>query len=117
MNFNNFFYHCILQGYEIMGINKKKIERLAQLKKWQEEYQEFIKMLDLNPIVNYFEKGVKAKQFRQQDGKILGRNDNLFWGFNHSGYQYTLRRQPLNTIGKDMGSIINEMLQKSVSGE
>ena len=114
MNLDTFFYHSLLRGYEILGINKVKIERMALFKKWQEEYQEFLKSLKLQPIVEYFEKGVKAKQFRQQDGKILGRNDNLFWGFNHGGYQYTLRRQPQKTSGNDINSIISQMLQKGV---
>ena len=112
MNFDNFFLACYLTGYKIMGIDKTKIERMALRKKIQEEYQEFIRTLDLSVIVDYFEKGVHARQFRQQDGKILGRNDNLFWGFYDKGYQYTLRRQPIKTPKNDMNSIINEMFQK-----
>ena len=95
-----------------MGVNQKKIDRMVQLKEWEREYQEFIKTLNLNPIAKYFELGVKAKQFKRQDGKILGRNDNLFFGFNHEGYQYTLRRQPLQVTGNNMNAIINQMLQK-----
>ena len=112
MNLNSFFLSCFLRGYEIMGVNKTKIERMALMKKLQKEYQEFIRTLDLSVIVEYFEKGVEANQFRQQNGKILGRNDNLFWGFNDRGYQYTLRRQPRKVTKNDMSSIINEMFQK-----
>jgi hypothetical protein len=98
-----------------MGFSKAKIEKMAQLRKLQEEYQEWIRTLDLKPIVDYFERGVEANQFRDQNNKILGRNDQLFWGFNHAGYQYTLRRQPLRTTGKNMNSLINDILQKGIT--
>lgn len=117
MNIDNFLYDCILRGFTIMGINHKKIERMAQLRVKKKEYQEFIKLLDLKPIVEYFELGVEAQYFKMPDPnnperfKTLGKNDDLWWGFNSEGYQYTLRRQPLNTSGNDMNSIINELFQ------
>ncbi len=114
MNFDNFIYHYLIRGFKIMGINAKKIERISLLKSKKKAYQEFIKNLDLKPIVEYFELGVEAEYFRRDDGKKLGLNDNLFWGFNHKGYQYTLRRQPLNTAGNNIGSIMNEMFQKGM---
>jgi len=117
MNFDDFLYSCILRGYTIMGVNHKKIDRIKQLRVKKKEYQEFIKTLDLNPIVEYFEMGVEAQYFKMPDPnnpgrfKTLGKNDDLWWGFNDKGYQYTLRRQPLNTSGNDMNSIVNELFQ------
>lgn len=111
MNFNDFLYNCILRGFKIMGVNHKKMDRMSLLSTKRKEYQEFIKTLDLKPIVEYFELGVEAHYFKRVDGKILGKNDNLWWGFNSEGYQYTLRRQPLNTSGNDMKSIMNELFQ------
>ena len=111
MSYNNFLYDCLLQGYKIMGVNQKKIDRMIQLKEFKREYQEFIKDLDLNPIVEYFELGIKARYFKNQVGKVLERNDNLFWGFNHGAYQYTLRRQPAKTTGNTIGDIMNQMIQ------
>lgn len=102
-----------------MGVNTKKINKMALLRAKKKEYQEFIKSIDLNPIVEYFELGVDAQYFKithptiPNKQIILGRNDNLFWGFNSGGYQYTLRRQPLNTSGNNINSIMNELLQKN----
>lgn len=117
MNFDNFLYNCLLRGFTIMGINTKKIDRMALLRAKKKEYQEFIKTLDLKPIVEYFELGVEAQYFKMPDPnnpgrfKTLGKNGDLWWGFNHEGYQYTLRRQPLKTSGNDMNSIMNELFQ------
>jgi hypothetical protein len=102
----------MLRGFTVMGVNQKKINRMILLKENQRKYQEFIKTLDLKPIVEYFELGIEARQFTDaMTGRVLTKNDNLFWGFNSEGYQYTLRRQPLNTSGNDMSSIMNELLQ------
>ena len=67
--------------------------------------------------MEYFEKGIDAKAFIMPPnpmfpkGKVLEKNEDLWWGFNSKGYQYTLRRQPLNTSGNDMNSIMNELFQ------
>jgi len=113
MNYDKFFYDMYLRGFEIMGVNKKKIDRMALLRQYVKEYQDFIKELDLNPIVDYFEIGLKAREFKDfNTGRILTKNDNLFWGFNHKGYQYTLRRQPLQTQGNNINAIMNQILQQ-----
>ena len=71
--------------------------------------------MDLDPIVDYFELGLEAEIFKDMNtNKPLSKKDNLFWGFNHKGYQYTLRRQPLNTTQNTIGSIMNQIFQ---SGE
>lgn len=117
MNIDTFLYSCILRGFTIMGINTKKIDRMALLSAKKKEYKEFIKSLDLKPIVEYFELGVEAQYFKMPHPSIpnkqivLGENDDLWWGFNSEGYQYTLRRQPLNTSGNNMNSIMNELFQ------
>ncbi len=120
MNFDTFLYNCILRGFKIMGINAKKIERIKTHRENLKIYHEFLKTLNLKPIEEYFELGVEAEAFRMPPnslhpkGKLLGKNDNLFWGFNSKGYQYTLRRQPLNTGRNNVDSIMNEMFQKGM---
>ena len=118
MNFDNFIYHYLIRGFKIMGINAKKIERIKLQRAFQRQFNEFKKTLNLKPIEEYFELGVEAGAFFMPPnpvfpkGKILTKNEDLFWGFNSNGYQYTLRRQPLNTGGNNIDSIMNEMLQK-----
>ena len=118
MNFDTFLYNYILKGFTIMGVKAKKIERIKIHKENLKKYQEFLKTLNLQPIEDYFVLGVEAEAFRISPnsmfpkGKILGKNDNLFWGFNSKGYQYTLRRQPLNTGGNNIDAIVNEIFQK-----
>ena len=104
----------MLKGFQIMGINAKKIERIKAHKENLRIFEEFKKTLNLKPIVEYFEKGIDAEAFIMPPnpmfpkGKVLERNEDLWWGFNSKGYQYTLRRQPLNTVD----SVMNELFQK-----
>ena len=118
MNFDTFLYNYILKGFKIMGINAKKIERIKLHRELIRRFQEFKKSLNLKPLEEYFELGVEAGAFFMPpnpmfpEGKVLTKNENLFWGFNSNGYQYTLRRQPLNTGGNRIDSIMNEIFQK-----
>jgi len=91
---NDYLLNQYLRGYKIMGMPKNKVERYAAYKKALQDYDDFKKEFDLNPIVDYFKVGLEAKVFRNPlNNQPLTANDNLFWGFNHDGYQYTLRRQ------------------------
>ena len=109
MDFNDFFYYCLLQGFEIMGMSKKRAEKIALLKENQRKYQEFVKQFDLKPIVEYFEYGLEAQVFTDKmTGKILQKNENLFWGFNHAGYQYLLARKPIRKAKSPLQDILNE---------
>lgn len=112
-DYDKFFLHMYLRGFEIMGVNKKKIDRMALLRQYIKEYKDFIKQFDLKPIVEYFEVGLKANQFKDfRTNRILGKNENLWWGFNSGGYQYTLRRQPLRAQGNNVNDIMNQLLQQ-----
>ena len=73
----------------------KKIEREKKRHESVLKYKDFVKSLDLKPIVYYFEYGVDAGIFKNRTGKRLEKNDDLWWGFNHGKYQYTLRRQSI----------------------
>lgn len=101
MDLDNFIYYYLLRGFKIMGINAKKIERIKLQREFVSQFQEFKRTLNLRPVEEYFELGVEAGAFQIlgnpmfPEGKVLGKNDDLFWGFNSKGYQYTLRRQKL----------------------
>ena len=118
MDLNDFFYYSLLQGYKIMGVDKTRIERIAQIKEYKRLYNDFINSLDLdkelkNPIVEYFEMTLRAREFKDMKGKILGKNANLYFGFDKAGYRYVVKRHPLKTSGKYLGDIMNQMLQRS----
>lgn len=120
MSYNNFLYDQILRGYQIMGVNQKKIERLAQLEENKKEYQDFLKTMDMKPVFEYFKLGLEANQFKDnQTGKLLGKHDNLFWRFNAGGYQYLLCRRPIrNPIqnpNNPFSSIVNDILMEMKS--
>lgn len=75
---------------------KKEDRKQEMLRRLWEEYEDFKKEFDLNPIVEYFKIGLKVGIFKNPlNGQPLTAKDSLFWGFNHDGYQYTLRRQPI----------------------
>lgn len=112
MNFDDFLYDKVLQGFEIMGINQKKIDRMLQLKESQRKYQDFLDDIDVRVIEDYFKIGLKANVFRDKNNRVLGVRDNLFWRFKKDGFQYLLCRRPLNFAGTDMNAIINDILQK-----
>jgi hypothetical protein len=109
-----YFYDMEIRGYEIMGVNKTKIDRMKILREAKGKWKDFLKELDLSAVVNYFEIGVDAQSFTDMNtGRILTAKDDLMFGFNQGGYQYTLRRQPLNTIVKTLEDIVNQTLQGS----
>lgn len=114
MSYNNFLYDQMLRGFKILGVNQKKIDRMVQLKEAKREYQDFLDDIDITVIEDYFKLGLKANVFRERSNKVLGARDNLFWRFNSKGFQYLLCRRPLNFVGKDMNSIINDVLQQGV---
>jgi hypothetical protein len=93
-----------------MGTGMNKVERYAAYKVALQNYQDFKQQFDLNPIVDYFTVGLEAKIFKNPlNNKPLTKNDNLFWGFNHDGYQYTLRRQriaPPTQFNNPLGSLL-----------
>lgn len=117
MNLDDFLYSSILRGYEIMGLDQKRIDRMIQLKEAKREYQSFLDDIDVSIIEDYFKLGLKANVFRTKTNTLLSDRDNLFWRFDNKGYQYLLCRRPLNFMGRDMNSIIKEILQKGVSSE
>lgn len=97
MNITNFIYNKLLQGYKIMGINQKKIDREAILKAWKQKYTDYVKSLDLKPLQEYIDIGMKAQVFRDiRTLEILKDKDDIMFGFPKDGYLYTFRRQPLN---------------------
>lgn len=113
MDLNDFFYYSFLQGYKIMGVDKTKIERIAQIKEFERLYQEFVDTIDTSTIEDYFKLALNAKVFRAKNGHLLKGNDNLFWRFNSKGYQYLLCRRPIKTSGNYIGNIMNELFQRS----
>ena len=116
---NDYLLNMYLRGFKTMGVNYKKIEMHAKWKQAQKEYEDFKKQFDLNPIVDYFEVGLKAKIFKNPlNGQPLTENDSLFWGFNHDGYQYTLRRQPISTVPRmEPQNPLNSLLRTSRIGK
>ena len=89
-----------------------KIERIEKYKKLLQEFEDFKKDFDLNPIVDYFKIGLEVKIFKNPlNGKPLTEKDNLFFGFNHDGYQYTLRRQPIHKNNDNDFDFLRSMLK------
>lgn len=116
MDISTFIYNLILRGYEIIGFDKKKAERIALLQKNKQKFNDFTKSLDLMPIVRYFEFGLEAQVFTDNmTGKVLQKNHNLFWGFNHAGYQYLLSRRPIPQTRNPLQNILNEARREKLN--
>jgi len=111
-----------LQGFKVIGINYKKIERHALLKENQKKYQAFKQQLDLSMLHEYFKLGIEAEIFIETRctncGMVgIARNqpcwqcrcpthlvrtkqegEDLFFEFDHEGYNYKFRRQNITPV-------------------
>ncbi|KKL88159.1 hypothetical protein LCGC14_1927480 [marine sediment metagenome] len=88
MDLDKFLYNSLLNGFTIMGINNKNLERISLRQLVVEKKQELFRVL-----YEYFELGLRAGIFGN-GGKLSGSNDRLWTGFNHGPYVYFVHRQP-----------------------
>lgn len=93
----DYFYCMKLMGYEVMNVNYKKVMKQVELREDIQKYKDFVNdHFDKKMVADYFKIGLKAKVFKDnRTRKVLTDKDQLFFGWEDSKYQYTLRRQPL----------------------
>ena len=92
----NYFIDLYLRGYEIMGIDKKKIEHQIRIREARKKFKEFLREIDVSEVEAYFKRGLEAEIFIDDyTGRLLGPNGNLKWRFEKGNYRYLLMRIPL----------------------
>ncbi len=107
----SYYLDMLLRGYEIVGVNKHKIERIVKLREAKARYKRFMKDNDFRDVKEFFIVGLEAEVFiARNTGDVLNKDGDLFFGFftdkygnvllnkadaHKAVYQYTFRRQPV----------------------
>jgi len=115
MDYYEYFYNMMLRGYEVVNVSYKKIMKDVELRANKDKLKDFIKdHFDKKMIADYFKMGIKAKIFKDsRTGKLLTENDQLFFGFEDSKFQYTIRRQAL-VVRDNNANIVREMIKRQL---
>lgn len=94
----DFLLDMFLRGYEVLGVDKKRVEREVLVREARVKLKEFMEDFDVySTIIGYFRHGQKAKIFlNDQTKKPLVKPDEILkFRFDQGNYRYLLMRVPL----------------------
>lgn len=107
-----YLYNMYLLGYEVCGINYKKIEQQARLREAKEKYKAFMADTDIKAILEEFfwrafEAGVILED--QTGRPLTNQNDILKSKFDKGNYRYLLMRVPISYYQQAQAPIQSEV--------